>query len=34
MVTSGKHFNDGCCFDFGNAETDNNDDRAGAMQAI
>ena len=22
MVTSGKRFNDGCCFDYGNAETD------------
>ena len=25
-VTSGKHFNGGCCFDYGNAETNNDDD--------
>ena len=29
MVTSGRHYNDGCCFDYGNAEVDNNDDKAG-----
>ncbi len=34
MVTSGKHFNGSCCFDYGNAETDNNDDGAGTMEAI
>jgi hypothetical protein len=34
MVTSGKHYNDGCCFDYGNAETDNNDDGAGTMEAL
>ena len=34
MVTSGKHFNDRCCFDYGNAETDNNDDGAGTMEAV
>jgi hypothetical protein len=34
MVTSGKHFNGGCCFDYGNAETDNLDDGAGTMEAI
>ena len=34
MVTSGKHYNDGCCFDYGNAETSNNDDGAGTMEAI
>ena len=34
MVTSGDHFNNGCCFDYGNAETDNNDDGAGTMEAI
>lgn len=34
MVTGGKHYNDGCCFDYGNAETDNNDDGEGTMEAI
>ncbi|HWP06324.1 MAG TPA: arabinofuranosidase catalytic domain-containing protein [Polyangiaceae bacterium] len=34
MVTSGKHYNDGCCFDYGNAETTNNDDGNGTMEAI
>jgi hypothetical protein len=34
MVTSGTHVNSGCCFDFGNAETDNNDDHAGTMDAL
>ena len=34
MVTSGTHFNDRCCFDYGNAETDNNDDGAGTMEAV
>ena len=34
MVTSGKHFNSGCCFDYGNSETDRNADGAGAMDAI
>jgi hypothetical protein len=34
MVTSGKHFNDQCCFDYGNAETTNNDDGNGCMEAI
>jgi hypothetical protein len=34
MVTSGKHFNTGCCFDYGNAETSNNDDGNGTMEAI
>ena len=34
MVTSGKHFNNKCCFDYGNAETTNNDDCAGTMEAI
>ena len=31
MVTSGRHFNDLCCFDYGNAETDNTDDGDGTM---
>ena len=34
MVTSGTHFNAACCFDYGNAETDNNDDGNGTMEAI
>eukprot|EP01083_Nonionella_stella_P291866 992933_1 len=34
MVTSGKHYNGGCCFDYGNAETDNNDDGKGTMEAL
>jgi hypothetical protein len=34
MVTAGKHYNGGCCFDYGNAETTNNDDGAGTMEAI
>ncbi len=31
-VVSGKHFNGGCCFDYGNAETDSHDDDAGTME--
>jgi hypothetical protein len=34
MVTAGKYFNGGCCFDYGNAETDNLDDGAGTMEAV
>ena len=34
MVTSGTHFNCGCCFDYGNAERDNNDDGAGTMESL
>ena len=34
MVVNGKHYNGGCCFDYGNAETDNNDDGAGTMEAV
>jgi non-reducing end alpha-L-arabinofuranosidase len=34
MVTSALHLNSACCFDFGNAETTNNDDDAGRMDAI
>eukprot|EP01084_Bolivina_argentea_P020419 37968_1 len=34
MVTSGKHYNGGCCFDYGNAETNNNDDGRSTMEAI
>ena len=34
MVTSGIHVNSGCCFDYGNSETDRRADGAGAMDAI
>jgi non-reducing end alpha-L-arabinofuranosidase len=34
MVTSGKHYNGGCCFDYGNSETDRKADGAGAMDAL
>jgi hypothetical protein len=34
MVTSGKHYNSGCCFDYGNAETTNLDTGNGHMEAI
>jgi hypothetical protein len=34
MVTSGTHFNNGCCFDFGNAETNSHDNGNGHMDAI
>ncbi len=34
MVTSGAHYNGGCCFDYGNSETDRKADGAGAMDAI
>eukprot|EP00912_Choanoflagellata_sp_UC4_P000790 UC4_evm1s495 len=34
MVTSGKRFNNLCCFDYGNAEKDNTDDGDGTMEAI
>jgi hypothetical protein len=34
MVTSGTHYNAACCFDFGNAETDNDADGAGAMDTV
>src|SRR5579872_7204663 len=34
MVTSGSYYNGGCCFDYGNAETNNNDDGAGTMEAV
>ena len=29
MVTRGDHVNGGCCFDYGNAETNNDDDGKG-----
>ncbi|HEV2325661.1 MAG TPA: arabinofuranosidase catalytic domain-containing protein [Terracidiphilus sp.] len=31
-VVSGKHFNSGCCFDYGNAEIDSRDDDNGTME--
>jgi hypothetical protein len=34
MVTSGLHFNERCCFDYGNAETNNLDDGKGTMEAL
>ena len=34
MVTSGKHFNSGCCFDYGNSELDRKADGAGSMDAL
>jgi non-reducing end alpha-L-arabinofuranosidase len=33
-IFDGTHYNNGCCFDYGNAETNNDDDGAGAMEAI
>jgi non-reducing end alpha-L-arabinofuranosidase len=34
MVASGTHVNGGCCFDYGNAETNNNDNGNGHMDAV
>ncbi len=31
-VINGQHFNSGCCFDYGNAETDSRDDGDGTME--
>jgi non-reducing end alpha-L-arabinofuranosidase len=31
-VVNGHHFNDGCCFDYGNAEIDSRDDDNGTME--
>ncbi|HEY3760776.1 MAG TPA: arabinofuranosidase catalytic domain-containing protein [Verrucomicrobiae bacterium] len=31
-VVNGQHFNSGCCFDYGNAETDSHDDGSGTME--
>ena len=33
-VFSGKHFNGGCCFDYGNSESNNKDDGDGTMEAL
>jgi hypothetical protein len=34
MLASGTHVNTGCCFDFGNAETNNDDNGAGHMDSV
>jgi hypothetical protein len=34
MVASGTHFNSGCCFDYGNAETNSRDNGNGHMDAV
>ena len=34
MVVSGKHYNQWCCFDYGNAETNNTDDGKATMEAV
>jgi len=34
MVTNSKHYNSGCCFDYGNSETDRKADGSGAMDAL
>lgn len=34
MIVAGKHYNGGCCFDYGNAETNNLDDGAGTMESV
>ncbi|MBV9380114.1 MAG: ricin-type beta-trefoil lectin domain protein [Streptosporangiaceae bacterium] len=33
-IFDGTHYNGGCCFDYGNAETNNNDNGNGHMEAI
>ena len=33
-VLDGTHYDNGCCFDYGNAETNNDDDGNGTMEAI
>ena len=33
-IFDGTHYNGGCCFDYGNAETNNDDNGAGHMEAI
>jgi hypothetical protein len=33
-VMSGTHYNGGCCFDYGNSETNDRDDGCGTMEAI
>jgi hypothetical protein len=34
MVASGTHYDGSCCFDYGNAETNNRDNGAGHMEAV
>ena len=34
QVVSGKHYNDRCCFDYGNAERNIKDDGTGSMEAV
>jgi len=34
MVASGKHYNQWCCFDYGNAETTNHDDGPATMETL
>lgn len=34
MVTSGTHYNNKCCFDYGNAEIHPGDDGPGTMEAV
>ena len=34
MVASGLYYNSKCCFDYGNAEINNNDDGHGTMEAV
>jgi len=34
MVASGKHYNQWCCFDYGNAETNSMDNGPGTMEAV
>lgn len=34
MIVSGKHYNQWCCFDYGNAETNTRDNGPGTMEAV
>jgi non-reducing end alpha-L-arabinofuranosidase len=34
MIASGDYSNGGCCFDYGNAETNSNDNGEGTMEAV
>ena len=34
MVASGTHVNSGCCFDYGNAEKNNDDNGNGHMESV
>ncbi len=34
MVVDGKHYNDKCCYDYGNAETNGKDNGKGTMEAV